>query len=293
MRTGIVWIFIVGIIFLISIWEEGKIDNIITKNNSKTENADVLNNKTFQRVDYSNTDLRGIHLPFSQDLKGANFANADLCRNNLRERNFSGSNFTNANMFEIDLAQSNLSNANLTEALLCAADLRFANLYQSNLTKANLRNANLNRANMEGAVLTDALLFDTNLKVTNLRNANLRNANLRGADLRGADLRGANLDNANLAYIEFDDSTRFDDYILKSKRIRYIQYNIVYNVTKNIVWDGDDFKGTFEEWSSYRIKSFYENDNIKKEVEEIMSDFKARANTYKVKVDASERKIFK
>ena len=158
-------------------------------------------------------NFRGSDLSFVQagkaNLAGADFRNhADGTLTNLRgaqfaEANLSKSNFTDVLARGINLAKANLAMASLGGVVLSGsdlsgtdlsnADLSNANLAGVNLSYAILSNANLGGANLEGAILDGAILTGASLN-----GANLTRASLIGALVLNADLEGASLVNANL-----------------------------------------------------------------------------------------------
>jgi BTB/POZ domain-containing protein KCTD9 len=132
------------------------------------------------------------------DMRGADFANANLKGANFRNKDLRGANFSFANLEDADFTGSNLAGANLTGANLKDARLKDTNLSSANLSRANLEDAQLNNANLANTDLAQANLKDADLSNTNLSNTNLSGANLENADTDGSSLnRSTNLDGAN------------------------------------------------------------------------------------------------
>jgi BTB/POZ domain-containing protein KCTD9 len=137
-------------------------------------------------------------IPYGEDLRGADFANANLRGVDFRNKDLRGANFSFANLEDADFTGSNLAGANLTGANLKDAQLNDANLSSANLSRANLEDAQLSNANLANADLAQANLKDADLSDTNLINANLSGADLSDTNLDGASLdRSTNLNGVN------------------------------------------------------------------------------------------------
>ncbi len=107
----------------------------------------------------------------------------------IEKYNFRGFVFPDKFLFvEDNLKGANFVEAELLKVYLTGANLVEADLRRVNLTGAHLREANLLRANLRDAVLRKADLREANLREANLRGADLLRANLREADLKEADL---------------------------------------------------------------------------------------------------------
>ncbi len=132
------------------------------------------------------------------DLRGQDFAKADLTGVVLTQSKLNGANFTNANLKLAILRDVDLSDANLTQADLQQAAFYGAKLIGTRLVSANLTNSKLIYANLKGASMQKANLTNANLQAAELPQVDLTNANLTGADLSDADLTGANLRRATL-----------------------------------------------------------------------------------------------
>lgn len=137
----------------------------------------LKDNKTGQKADLSQSDLKGIDLS-GVDLQSAQFIQADLSRSNLRR-----SKLESANLSRVDLRGANLIEANLRNADLSWADLSNADLNWANLSRADLSRANLSRAKLNA----------TDLSMTDLGRVNFTGANLSGAIFSRAKLKRADL----------------------------------------------------------------------------------------------------
>ena len=115
----------------------------------------------------------------------------------LANQDVKGADFGDANMEGMDIRFADLSGSFMRGANLRGANLRGANLTFTDLQDSNLENADLgNRAYLLGA----------DLRWANLRNAYFDGSRLRGADLRSTDLRDADLDNAKVRNAKFDEA---------------------------------------------------------------------------------------
>ncbi|MGH8909900.1 MAG: NACHT domain-containing protein, partial [Egibacteraceae bacterium] len=136
-------------------------------------------------VNYAGQDLRGRDFARA-NLVGASFAGADLAgavfhRSMLAGANFQGARLTAANLDHAELDGANLREADLTQARLLGANLRGARLDGADLTRARLLGANLRGARLDGANLRRAALVGTTLDPDALRSA----ASTFGAALPG------------------------------------------------------------------------------------------------------------
>ena len=123
-------------------------------------------NSKGERLNLSNTDLRGINF--------------------IRRKNLQHSNLALTNLHSANLYSANLHSANLYSANLHSANLHSANLYSANLHSADLYSANLHSADLRWANLHSATLHSANLTLADLYSANLHSTNLSSADLRWA-----------------------------------------------------------------------------------------------------------
>jgi uncharacterized protein YjbI with pentapeptide repeats len=129
----------------------------------------ILNNRhTFQGVDFSYCDMKGVKL-------NANLLGADLGR---------------ADLTDADLQNANLNYSNLAGAKLFGANLSAAQLRQANLAEVDLSNSVLNEADMLGANLSNAVLKGAKLRGANLTRTKLVETNLDGADISGCSVYG-------------------------------------------------------------------------------------------------------
>lgn len=129
----------------------------------------LMNNRhTFQGVDFSYCDMRGVKL--NANLLGADLGRADL---------------TGADLQKANLNYSNLAGAKLLGANLSAAQLSHANLAEADLSNSVLDGADLRGANLSNAVLTGAKLRDANLSRTKLVETNLDGADISGCSIYG------------------------------------------------------------------------------------------------------------
>ncbi len=123
---------------------------------------------------------------FREEMKPANFSEADLTGANLKGALLRGAIMRKAILRNANLAQASLAKANLTKADLSNADLSYTDLSDGLLYNANLEGADLTGAKLDGADFEDANLKDAKLRDLDLRTVKyLGSANLAGADLSG------------------------------------------------------------------------------------------------------------
>ena len=145
--------------------------------------------------DMYGTDLR------QMDLHGADLhelrMQGSLLPDDLRDANFQDANATSLVAEHADFSGANLQDANLASSWLIGAKLSEAkNLGSAKLASCRLDRCLLNGANGPGIKLNGAVL----------RGANLTGAKLAGADLSSACLLGANLQNADLSHATLGDA---------------------------------------------------------------------------------------
>ncbi len=146
-----------------------------------------LNDIVAHECDFSDAQLSRITF-FGGELRGSNFARADLSAANLKE----------TLLTEARLAHAKLIGANAYRVNFSQSDLRHADLSSAELDHANFHGARLNSTLFRGAVLTKATLRDAQFEETDFTAADLRRADLRGCDLRTCVLREAKLESALL-----------------------------------------------------------------------------------------------
>ncbi len=116
----------------------------------------TIENKDFQNIDLSETNLRGA------DLSGANLSGADLSGANLSGADLSDANLSGADLSGADLREADLSGADLREADLSDAHLRGADLSGADVTQTIFGyNEGIDKETKEdlirrGAVFSDA-----------------------------------------------------------------------------------------------------------------------------------------
>ncbi|WP_327744751.1 pentapeptide repeat-containing protein [Streptomyces europaeiscabiei] len=190
-------------------------------------------------VDWSDSDLRGIHLagqntaagapppssrsPFggsrlrSSDLRGVEFTQMDLSRADLTDAYLADAKLINVNLTGADLTKARAEKAHMGGSVFHEANLRGAHLTGTTFVHADLTRAILAEADLQetrfsdederdkGGQLAEANLEGADLTRSHLFNADLsaaelRNADLTSAELGGAILCGAGLNNAQLSY---------------------------------------------------------------------------------------------
>jgi len=109
---------------------------------------------------------------------------------------------TAADLSDVNFSTDDLTGAELAQAKLNRANMKETNLTGADLSGAKLNRASLAGANLEGVDLHEAELTETDLRGANLHDSDLHDANLEGANLTGVDLecardvRGARLGGA-------------------------------------------------------------------------------------------------
>jgi len=162
----------------------------------------IIRNAIFAKADLrgarlKGSDLSGINL-HEANLKDADLNGAKLIGANLGKVNLWGANLNQVNLNNSDLKGAVLSWAQLNEATLRLANLNGATLSNAQLRKADLFDANFQRAEAGGAMFNEANLTSVNFYGTKLIRANLSQANLSYSDLRKTNLSGADLVGARL-----------------------------------------------------------------------------------------------
>jgi hypothetical protein len=129
----------------------------------------------------SGCDLYGVL--FKKDLRGVNFANANLRGADLQGADLSGADMRLANLKSALLNEANLTNANLAFAKLIRAeitnaDLTNVNFYRATLYHSDFTNSDLTNVDFRYSILTYAILANTNLKGANFENSGTWATNL-------------------------------------------------------------------------------------------------------------------
>jgi uncharacterized protein YjbI with pentapeptide repeats len=132
--------------------------------------------------------------------RGANLSGACF----VEQCDFEGADFAEANLFRTNLRGTALKGCDFTRARLDEADLSLCDLRQASFQRATALEARFVKADLAGAVMGS-------LKAIN--------AVFQRADLRGANLRGANLFQSDLARVYADSQTVFDQALMKKVRI--------------------------------------------------------------------------
>ncbi|MES2178972.1 MAG: pentapeptide repeat-containing protein [Gemmatimonadota bacterium] len=148
---------------------------------------------TASTTDYSWVALNGEDYS-KLDLKGANFAYADLTNTNLGGSNLAGAVFENV----VSVSGTTLSGCNLAGA---------------NFTNVTISGKNLDGSTLDGATVTGASLAGTLFQVLNGKAASLQNIDfttaktIAGAQFTGADLSGSTFNGLDLTGIDFSGCT--------------------------------------------------------------------------------------
>lgn len=146
-----------------------------------------LSEMVARECDFSEAQLTRVTF-FGGELRGSNFARADLSAANLKETVIAEARLVHAKLVEINAYKVNFSQS----------DLRSADLSNAELDHACFNGARLNFTLFRGAVLTRARLQDAQFEESDFSTANLSGADLRDCDLRTCMLRGAKLESAHL-----------------------------------------------------------------------------------------------
>ncbi|WP_179118223.1 pentapeptide repeat-containing protein [Saccharothrix sp. ALI-22-I] len=150
------------------------------------------------RVDLNRTCL------FGADLRGVDFAGANLFSAHLGQ----------TALMDADLSRANLYQADFSRAILTGAVLRDVQGAESSFFWAGLAEADCSGAVLDEADLSLADLRKANLSRAELRGANLDSAQLIGTNLAQAYLVGAKLTRVYLEDTDFTDATHDDTTVV-------------------------------------------------------------------------------
>ena len=153
------------------------------------------------------------------DLRGRNWADADLRYIDLSNADLRGADLAGADLLGASLRGADLEGATVATALLLDADLREANLPGLQLGPMNLSSADLRGANLRGVRLASpapprrSAVMSSNFAHADLRDSDFGYAVIVGSVFDHADLRGANFANTrgrprSMFGAKYDERTR-------------------------------------------------------------------------------------
>lgn len=156
----------------------------------------------------------------SPDLRGRNWAGADLAYVDLTNADLRGADLTGAKLLGASLRNADLEEATLASAVLLGADLRGTNMVELQLGPMNISAADLRGANLRGARLaspspqTASTAMSTNFAGADLRRfdfgaTRIDDAVFDNADLRGADMGSTRGRPRSFVGAKYDNKTRF------------------------------------------------------------------------------------
>lgn len=181
-----------GMLYIVSIFPEGKIYRIVPSSDSEKNNNEI---KPFGDLTYKN-------------LKSENFVGKDLRFANFTGSDISNANFSKANMLNVEFygtisENADFSKSNLKHAIFNGTNLKNADFSKSNLLGTFFGNSELKNANFKESEIKSSNFTHANLVNANLSYSDLRDSDLTYGNFSGANLKDVRLSHSDLSYVDF------------------------------------------------------------------------------------------